>query len=107
MKCLERTDLTGFFIVHYYCACPEGTGFVLRGSYFLFDFFYLSGSKHINLLLLWAFSPQRLSVWCRLPNGKWDLGKIQETLGDEATISLLSGTVSFSFSFSFFVPDAI
>ncbi|KAB5534688.1 hypothetical protein DKX38_017774 [Salix brachista] len=39
------------------------------------------------------FIKKRLSVWCRLPNGKWDLGKIEETLGDEATISLLSGTV--------------
>nr|TKS18183.1 hypothetical protein D5086_0000006660 [Populus alba] len=39
------------------------------------------------------FIKKRLCVWCRLPNGQWGLGKIQETFGDEATISLLSGTV--------------
>ncbi|XP_011029402.1 PREDICTED: myosin-2-like [Populus euphratica] len=39
------------------------------------------------------FIKKRLRVWCLLPDGQWRLGKIQETFGDEATISLLSGTV--------------
>ncbi|KAH8518531.1 hypothetical protein H0E87_000396 [Populus deltoides] len=39
------------------------------------------------------FIKKRLRVWCRLPNGQWGIGKIQSTSGDEATVSLSSGTV--------------
>ncbi|CAK7327540.1 unnamed protein product [Dovyalis caffra] len=39
------------------------------------------------------FIKKRLRVWCQLSNGQWGLGKIQSTLGDEATVSLSSGTV--------------
>ncbi|KAJ6776367.1 MYOSIN-2 ISOFORM X1, partial [Salix koriyanagi] len=39
------------------------------------------------------FIKKRLRVWCRLPNGQWGPGKIQSTSGDEATVSLSSGSV--------------
>ncbi|KAG5551198.1 hypothetical protein RHGRI_009582 [Rhododendron griersonianum] len=34
---------------------------------------------------------QRLRVWCRLPNGQWELGQIQSTLGEKSTVLLLDG----------------
>ncbi|XP_020095409.1 myosin-1 [Ananas comosus] len=36
---------------------------------------------------------KKLRVWCRLPDAKWELGKIQSFSGDEALISLSDGKV--------------
>ncbi|KAE9456426.1 hypothetical protein C3L33_11656, partial [Rhododendron williamsianum] len=37
------------------------------------------------------FIKKRLRVWCRLPNGQWELGQIQSTLGEKSTVLLLDG----------------
>ncbi|XP_058211002.1 myosin-2 isoform X1 [Rhododendron vialii] len=37
------------------------------------------------------FIKKRLRVWCRLPNGQWELGQIQSTLGENSTVLLLDG----------------
>ncbi|KAI8557739.1 hypothetical protein RHMOL_Rhmol04G0033200 [Rhododendron molle] len=37
------------------------------------------------------FIKKRLHVWCRLPNGQWELGQIQSTLGEKSTVLLLDG----------------
>ncbi|XP_047340791.1 myosin-2-like [Impatiens glandulifera] len=39
------------------------------------------------------FINQNLRVWCPLPNGQWELGKISSTSGGKANISLLDETV--------------
>ncbi|MCI07605.1 myosin-2-like, partial [Trifolium medium] len=35
----------------------------------------------------------KLRVWCRQPRGQWELGSIQSTSGEEASISLSNGKV--------------
>lgn len=37
------------------------------------------------------FIKKRLRIWCRLPNGQWELGQIQSTLGEKSTVLLLDG----------------
>jgi len=39
--------------------------------------------------------PQKLHVWCRQPRGKWALGRIQSTSGEQASVSLSNGNVNF------------
>ncbi|PSR96336.1 Myosin-2 like [Actinidia chinensis var. chinensis] len=39
------------------------------------------------------FIKKKLRVWCRLPKGQWELGQIQSTSGENATVLLLDGTV--------------
>ncbi|XP_061348341.1 myosin-2-like [Gastrolobium bilobum] len=39
------------------------------------------------------FIKKKLHVWCRQPRGKWGLGKIQSTSGEEASVSLSNGNV--------------
>ncbi|XP_057956923.1 myosin-2 [Malania oleifera] len=39
------------------------------------------------------FFKKKLSVWCQLPSGKWDLGKIKSTSGEEASVLLSDGNV--------------
>ncbi|KAL6975369.1 hypothetical protein U1Q18_024164 [Sarracenia purpurea var. burkii] len=39
------------------------------------------------------FIKKKLRVWCQLRNGRWELGLIQSTSGEKATILLLDGTV--------------
>ncbi|KAK4285989.1 hypothetical protein QN277_002610 [Acacia crassicarpa] len=36
---------------------------------------------------------EKLRVWCRPPNGKWELGQIQSTSGEEAFVSLSHGDI--------------
>lgn len=37
---------------------------------------------------------QKLRVWCRPRNDQWELAKIKSTVGDEASVMLLDGSVS-------------
>ncbi|PON96531.1 Myosin head, motor domain containing protein [Trema orientale] len=39
------------------------------------------------------FMKKKLRVWCRLPSGQWELGIIQSTSGEDATVSLSNGNV--------------
>uniref|UniRef100_K7LWB7 Myosin motor domain-containing protein n=1 Tax=Glycine max TaxID=3847 RepID=K7LWB7_SOYBN len=39
------------------------------------------------------FIKKKLHVWCRQPKGKWELGTIQSTSGEEASVSLSNGNV--------------
>ncbi|KAI4374721.1 hypothetical protein MLD38_012684 [Melastoma candidum] len=39
------------------------------------------------------FIKKKLRVWCRPANGKWELGTIVSTSGEEATVSILSGNI--------------
>ncbi|KAH1221604.1 Myosin-2 [Glycine max] len=39
------------------------------------------------------FIKKKLRVWCRQPRGQWELGTIQSTSGEEASISLSNGNV--------------
>lgn len=39
------------------------------------------------------FMNNKLRVWCRLRNGKWESGQIQSTSGDKACVSLSDGRV--------------
>ncbi|KAK7272499.1 hypothetical protein RJT34_29126 [Clitoria ternatea] len=39
------------------------------------------------------FIKKKLNVWCRQPKGKWELGTIQSTSGDETSVSLSNGNV--------------
>ncbi|RDY06773.1 Myosin-2, partial [Mucuna pruriens] len=39
------------------------------------------------------FIKKKLHVWCRQPRGKWELGTIQSTSGEEASVSLSNGNV--------------
>ncbi|XP_020223619.1 myosin-2 isoform X2 [Cajanus cajan] len=39
------------------------------------------------------FMKKKLHVWCRQPKGKWELGTIQSTSGEEASVSLSNGNV--------------
>ncbi|KAK7244386.1 hypothetical protein RIF29_39207 [Crotalaria pallida] len=39
------------------------------------------------------FIKKRLQVWFRQPKGKWGLGKIQSTSGEEASVSLSNGNI--------------
>ncbi|KAF7836776.1 myosin-2-like isoform X1 [Senna tora] len=39
------------------------------------------------------FIKKKLHVWCRQPNGRWGLGKIQSSSGEEALVSLENGNV--------------
>ncbi|XP_047340670.1 myosin-2-like [Impatiens glandulifera] len=40
------------------------------------------------------FIKKKLHVWCRVPNGRWELGKIVSTSGEKATILLSDGIVT-------------
>lgn len=44
---------------------------------------------------------QKLRVWCRLQNGQWELGQIQSTSEEKASVLLLDGNVSFLVLFIF------
>nr|KYP58834.1 Myosin-J heavy chain [Cajanus cajan] len=44
-------------------------------------------------LCLLNFLFVKLHVWCRQPKGKWELGTIQSTSGEEASVSLSNGNV--------------
>ncbi|KAK7335378.1 hypothetical protein VNO80_27178 [Phaseolus coccineus] len=39
------------------------------------------------------FIKKKLHVWCKQPKGKWELGMIQSTSGEEASVSLSNGNV--------------
>ncbi|GAU39179.1 hypothetical protein TSUD_372790 [Trifolium subterraneum] len=39
------------------------------------------------------FIKMKLRVWCRQPRGQWELGSIQSTSGEEASVSLSNGKV--------------
>ncbi|XP_047182056.1 myosin-2-like isoform X1 [Vigna umbellata] len=39
------------------------------------------------------FIKKKLHVWCRQPRGKWELGTIQSTSGEEASVYLSNGNV--------------
>ncbi|XP_057453771.1 myosin-2-like [Lotus japonicus] len=39
------------------------------------------------------FIKTKLRVWCRQPRGKWELGSIKSTSGEEASVSLSNGNV--------------
>lgn len=39
------------------------------------------------------FIKKKLHVWCRQPRGKWGLGRIQSTSGEQASVSLSNGNV--------------
>ncbi|XP_027929461.1 myosin-2-like isoform X2 [Vigna unguiculata] len=39
------------------------------------------------------FIKKKLHVWCRQPRGMWELGTIQSTFGEEASVSLSNGNV--------------
>ncbi|WJX73410.1 Myosin-2, variant 3 [Trifolium repens] len=39
------------------------------------------------------FIKKKLHVWCRQPKGKWGLGTIQSTSGEQASVSLSNGNV--------------
>lgn len=52
-------------------------------------------SVKFTLLSDFGSFPQKLRVWCRQPRGKWELGSIKSTSGEEASVSLSNGNVSF------------
>ncbi|KAK7312977.1 hypothetical protein VNO77_37273 [Canavalia gladiata] len=39
------------------------------------------------------FIEKKLRVWCRQPRGQWELGTLQSTSGEEASVSLSNGNV--------------
>ncbi|RDY10682.1 Myosin-2, partial [Mucuna pruriens] len=39
------------------------------------------------------FIKKKLRVWCRQPRGQWELGTVQSTSGEEASVSLSNGNV--------------
>ncbi|CAK8535181.1 unnamed protein product [Lathyrus sativus] len=39
------------------------------------------------------FIKKKLHVWCRQPKGKWGLGRIQSTSGEQANVSLSNGEI--------------
>ncbi|XAR67526.1 Myosin ATPase [Bertholletia excelsa] len=42
------------------------------------------------------FIKKKLRVWCRMPNGQWELGQILSTSGENATILVSDGAVSYT-----------
>lgn len=46
------------------------------------------------IALTWNTLLQKLQAWCWLPNGQWELAKIQSVSGEDVIICLLDGEVS-------------
>ncbi|KAI4366093.1 hypothetical protein MLD38_022015 [Melastoma candidum] len=58
-------------------------------------FLLMHGQKgeHLNYSLTLPSDKIKLRVWCRLANGKWELGIIVSNSGEEFVVSLLSGNI--------------
>ncbi|XP_045805030.1 myosin-2-like [Trifolium pratense] len=54
---------------------------------------YVSAISELDGDTISYFIKMKLRVWCRQPRGQWELGSIQSTSGEEASISLSNGKV--------------